>query len=63
VLSSFMKNAGVLRADEALPQPRTYVTDEHPKVVDRDPQLKAFAIRTTSIVLHHCRHARPTLYP
>ena len=35
-----------LRADEALPDPKTYVTDEYLKLVDRDPQLKAFANRT-----------------
>ncbi len=45
-IAAFMKDVGSLRADEALPEPRTYVTDEYLKLIDRDPQLKAFANRT-----------------
>ena len=42
-IAAFMKEVGSLRADEALPDPKTYVTDEYLKIIDRDPQLKAFA--------------------
>ncbi|AEG93827.1 ABC transporter substrate-binding protein [Ramlibacter tataouinensis] len=45
-IASFMKEVGALRADEALPDPRTYVTDEYLRLIDRDPQLKAFASRS-----------------
>jgi sulfonate transport system substrate-binding protein len=45
-IAAFMKEVGSLRADEALPDPKTYVTDEYLKLVDSDPQLKAFANRT-----------------
>lgn len=45
-IAAFMKEVGSLRADEALPDARTYVSDEYLKLVDRDPQLKAFANRT-----------------
>ncbi len=45
-IAAFMKDVGSLRADEALPEPRTYVTDEYLKLIDRDPQLKAFANRS-----------------
>ena len=45
-IAAFMKEVGSLRADEALPDPKTYVTDEYLKLVDRDPQLKAFANRS-----------------
>jgi sulfonate transport system substrate-binding protein len=45
-IAAFMKEVGSLRADEALPDPKTYVTDEYLKLVDKDPQLKAFANRT-----------------
>ncbi len=40
-----MTDVGSLRADEALPEPKTYVTDEYLKLVDKDPVLKAFANR------------------
>ncbi len=40
-IAAFMKEVGSLRADEALPDPRTYVTDEYLKLIDSDPQLKA----------------------
>ncbi len=46
VIAAFMKEVGSLRADEALPDPKIYVTDEYLKAVDRDPQLKAFANRS-----------------
>ena len=42
-IAAFMKEVGSLRADEALPDPKTYVTDEYLKLIDRDPVLKAFA--------------------
>ena len=42
-IAKFMKEVGSLRADEALPDPKTYVTDEYLKLVDADPKLKAFA--------------------
>jgi sulfonate transport system substrate-binding protein len=45
-IAAFMKEVGSLRADEALPDPKTYVTDEYLKLIDRDPALKAFANRT-----------------
>jgi NitT/TauT family transport system substrate-binding protein len=45
-IAAFMKEVGSLRADEALPDPKTYVTDEYLRLVDRDPVLKAFANRT-----------------
>ena len=45
-IAVFMKEVGSLRADEALPDPKTYVTDEYLKLVDRDPVLKAFANRS-----------------
>jgi sulfonate transport system substrate-binding protein len=45
-IAAFMKEVGTLRADEALPDPKTYVTDEYLKIIDRDPQLKAFANMT-----------------
>jgi sulfonate transport system substrate-binding protein len=45
-IAAFMKEVGSLRADEALPDPKAYVTDEYLKIIDRDPQLKAFANRT-----------------
>lgn len=45
-IAAFMKEVGSLRADEALPDPKVYVTDEYLKLVDRDPALKAFANRT-----------------
>jgi sulfonate transport system substrate-binding protein len=45
-IAAFMKEVGSLRADEALPDPKTYVTDEYLKLIDSDPQLKAFANRT-----------------
>jgi sulfonate transport system substrate-binding protein len=45
-IAAFMKEVGSLRAEEALPDPKTYVTDEYLKLVDSDPQLKAFANRT-----------------
>jgi NitT/TauT family transport system substrate-binding protein len=45
-IAAFMKEVGSLRADEALPDPKTYVTDEYLKQVDKDPVLKAFANRT-----------------
>lgn len=45
-IAAFMKEVGSLRADEALPDPKTYVTDEYLKLIDRDPQLKAFANRS-----------------
>ena len=46
VIAAFMKEVGSLRADEALPEPKTYVTDEYLKLIDKDPVLKAFANRT-----------------
>jgi sulfonate transport system substrate-binding protein len=45
-IANFMKEVGSLRADEALPDPKVYVTDEYLKIIDRDPVLKAFANRT-----------------
>jgi sulfonate transport system substrate-binding protein len=42
-IAAFMKEVGSLRADEALPEPKAYVTDEYLKLIDRDPVLKAFA--------------------
>ncbi len=45
-IAAFMKEVGSLRADEALPDPKSYVSDDYLKLVDRDPQLKAFANRT-----------------
>jgi sulfonate transport system substrate-binding protein len=45
-IAAFMKEVGSLRADEALPDPKTYVTDEYLKLIDRDPALKAFANRS-----------------
>jgi len=45
-IAAFMKEVGSLRADEALPDPKVYVTDEYLKLIDRDPVLKAFANRT-----------------
>ena len=45
-IAAFMKEVGSLRADEALPDPKTYVSDEYLKAIDRDPQLKAFANRS-----------------
>lgn len=45
-IAAFMKEVGSLRADEALPDPKVYVTDEYLKLVDRDPALKAFANRS-----------------
>jgi sulfonate transport system substrate-binding protein len=45
-IAAFMKEVGSLRADEALPDPKTYVTDEYLKLIDKDPVLKAFANKT-----------------
>jgi NitT/TauT family transport system substrate-binding protein len=45
-IAAFMKEVGALRADEALPDPKVYVTDAYLKLVDADPALKAFANRT-----------------
>ncbi len=42
-IAAFMKEVGSLRADEALPDPKTYVTDQYLKLIDADPKLKAFA--------------------
>lgn len=42
-IAAFMKEVGSLRADEALPDPKTYVTDEYLKRVAADPKLRAFA--------------------
>lgn len=42
-IAAFMKHVGVLRPDEALPDPKNYVTDEYLKAVENDPTLKAFA--------------------
>jgi NitT/TauT family transport system substrate-binding protein len=42
-IAMFMKEVGSLRADEALPDPKVYVTDEYLKLIDKDPVLKAFA--------------------
>jgi sulfonate transport system substrate-binding protein len=42
-IATFMKEVGSLRADEALPDPKTYVSDEFLKLIDKDPVLKAFA--------------------
>ena len=44
-IAAFMKEVGSLRADEALPDPKTYVTDEYLRLIDKDPVLKAFANR------------------
>ena len=44
-IAAFMKEVGSLRADEALPDPKIYVTDEYLKLIDKDPVLKAFANR------------------
>ncbi len=44
-IAAFMKEVGSLRADEPLPDPRSYVTDAYLKLVDADPQLKVFANR------------------
>jgi sulfonate transport system substrate-binding protein len=45
-IATFMKEVGSLRADEALPDPKTYVSDEYLKLIDKDPVLKAFANKT-----------------
>ena len=45
-IAAFMKEVGSLRADEALPDAKVYVTDEYLRLVERDPQLKAFANRS-----------------
>ncbi len=45
-IAAFMKEVGSLRADEALPDPKSYVTDEYLKLIDKDPVLKAFASRS-----------------
>jgi sulfonate transport system substrate-binding protein len=45
-IAAFMKEVGSLRADEALPDPKSYVTDEYLKLIDKDPVLKAFATKT-----------------
>jgi NitT/TauT family transport system substrate-binding protein len=45
-IAAFMKEVGSLRADEALPDPKTYVTDEYLRRIDANAQLKAFANRT-----------------
>lgn len=45
-IAAFMKEVGSLRADEALPDPKTYVTDEYLKRVAADPKLRAFANMT-----------------
>ncbi len=45
-IAMFMKEVGSLRADEALPDPKAYVTDEYLKLIDKDPVLKAFANKT-----------------
>ncbi len=45
-ITAFMKEVGSLRPDEPAPEVKTYVTDEYLKLVERDPQLKAFAART-----------------
>lgn len=45
-IAEFMKEIGSLRADEARPEPKGYVTDEFLKLIDRDATLKAFANRT-----------------
>ncbi len=45
-IAAFMKEVGSWRAGEALPDPKTYVTDEYLKIIDRDPQFKAFANRS-----------------
>ena len=45
-IAGFMKEVGSLRADEALPDAKVYVTDEYLRLVERDPQLKAFANRS-----------------
>jgi sulfonate transport system substrate-binding protein len=45
-IATFMKEVGSLRADEALPDPKTYVSDEFLKLIDKDPVLKAFANKT-----------------
>jgi sulfonate transport system substrate-binding protein len=42
-IAGFIKHVGALRPDEALPDPKTYVTDEYLELVDHDPALKAFA--------------------
>lgn len=46
VIAAFMKDVGSLRGDEPLPDPKAYVTDQYLKLVDADPQLKAFANRS-----------------
>jgi NitT/TauT family transport system substrate-binding protein len=45
-IAEFMKEVGSLRPDEPAPDVKIYVTDEYLKLVERDPQLKAFAART-----------------
>jgi len=45
-IANFMKEVGSLRADEAMPDPKSYVTDEYLQLIDRDPVLKAFANKT-----------------
>ncbi|MBS0452509.1 MAG: ABC transporter substrate-binding protein [Proteobacteria bacterium] len=45
-IAAFMKEVGSLRADESLPDPKTFVTGDYLKAVDRDPALKAFADRS-----------------
>ena len=45
-IADFMKQVGALRPDEAIPDAKTYVTDEYLKLIERDPRLKAFAAET-----------------
>jgi sulfonate transport system substrate-binding protein len=42
-IAAFMKEVGSLRADEALPNSNTYVTDAALRRIDADARLKAFA--------------------
>ncbi|UHL63316.1 ABC transporter substrate-binding protein [Paralcaligenes sp. KSB-10] len=42
-IASFSKEVGALRADEPLPDPKTYITDKYLKLVNDNPKLKSFA--------------------
>lgn len=45
-IAEFMKEVGSLRADEPIPAANTYVTDKYLKLVENNPELKAFANST-----------------
>jgi sulfonate transport system substrate-binding protein len=45
-IAAFMKEVGSLRADEPLPDPKNYVTDEHLRRLNADATLRDFANRS-----------------